>query len=80
MSTEQIPLFDDPNPGEYAFTEQAHRSRCASCGKPVVWITTSNGKTMPLSLVTQREINGATYAMTHFADCKHSREWSRNKR
>lgn len=75
---EQPGLFDDqPLPGEYEIPTDAQRGKCASCGAALIWIKTATGKAMPLSAKTERQISGVAYALTHSADCQHSKEWSR---
>src|SRR5688500_6303806 len=40
---------------------------CRSCGAPIYWEKTKNGKPMPISVATGE---------THFADCPQSKKWS----
>jgi hypothetical protein len=50
---------------------------CRSCGAGMVFIRTTNGKALPLSVATIQERNGVRYALPHFADCKDSKLWSK---
>lgn len=66
-------------------------SPCKGCGKPVVFVTTAEGKTVPLDPVAPifvREPDGeggAVWAqdksgdilVTHFATCSHANQFSR---
>lgn len=78
---EQQTLFPGPAPrrGEYPLPDHGDVRTCASCGQTVVWTTTAASKRMPLSLATVVERGGVKYALSHFADCPESREWSKQK-
>jgi hypothetical protein len=76
----QVGMFDDqPQVGEYAIPADARPGRCRSCDAEIAWIRTPAGKAMPLSLETARTIGGARYALSHFVDCAHAKDWSRKK-
>ncbi len=52
---------------------------CRACGKEIVWVTTKNGKQMPLNppilnVVTEgcETIKGR---ISHYATCKQADEW-----
>lgn len=64
-------------PNEYELPATPYLSRCGSCGAPMAWTKTKNGKAMPLSLLTVEERGGVKYALPHFADCPQAKEWSK---
>ena len=75
-----LDLFgDDPRPrrGEYPMPSDAPAVACKSCGKPIVWVRTTKGNPLPLSVATVEERNGQRFAVSHFADCPEGKEWSR---
>jgi hypothetical protein len=56
--------------GEYLIPPKARPVLCKSCQHEIVWILTSSGANMPLSLATVRQdTQGRRWALTHFADC-----------
>jgi len=63
--------------GEYELPPDAIPVPCASCGAGMVWMKTSKGKAMPLSVATIEERDGVKYALPHFADCPEAKEWSK---
>jgi len=77
--TEQQQLFDIPHPGEYEIPDNYDVRVCASCGAAITWLTTGNGKAIPVNVAKVREFDGKIYGITHFATCPHGREWRRNK-
>lgn len=62
---------------EYELPPNATPVPCQSCGMPMVWIKTAKGKAMPLSVATIEERDGIKYALSHFSDCEHAKEWSK---
>lgn len=77
---ELLNLFgDDPRPrrGEYPLPDAAEAVACKSCGAPVVWMRTANGRPLPLSVATIEERGGVKFAVAHFADCPQGKDWSR---
>ncbi len=50
----------------FAIPDDADRSRCRSCGEPIAWIVTDNGKKMPVELATNE---------SHFARCPEAVKW-----
>jgi len=64
-------------PHEYMLPDSAYLTTCASCGAPMAFVRTPAGKAMPLSLATVETRDGVRYAISHFADCPNSREWSK---
>jgi len=76
---EQLDLFTVQRAGEYPIPDGAAVVRCRSCRAQIVWVRTEAGKVMPLSIATVQERDGVRYALTHFADCPHSKEWSRKR-
>ena len=73
--TDQRDLFGG-RVGEYELPPYARVARCASCNAEIVWARTAQGKAIPLSVATIEEREGKKYALTHFADCEHAKEWS----
>ena len=73
----QLDLFTQQRAGEYPIPAGATSCPCRSCGQEIVFTRTAQGKAIPLSLVTMEERDGVCYALTHFADCPHSRDWRR---
>jgi hypothetical protein len=51
-------------------------SKCQSCRKPIVWITTAKGKKMPLDL--RSAVDGR--AESHFAHCENARMHRRDEK
>ena len=62
--------------GEYPVPPSARVARCASCQAAIVWTKTEAGRAIPLSVAMVEEREGVRYALTHFADCEHAKEWS----
>ena len=77
--SEQLELFTDSRPrkGEYVVPEDAQLLACRSCGLPMVFCETENGRAIPLSVKTIEEREGVKYAMPHFADCPQAKKWSK---
>lgn len=75
----QLTTTNEPRKGEYPLPDGADLAECRSCGAAIVWTRTSNGRAMPLSVATVVEREGQKWALSHFADCAHSRDWSRKK-
>lgn len=73
----QLDLFTGERAGEYPIPASALPAQCRSCGAAIVWTRTASGKIIPLSLTTVEVRSGVRYALTHFADCPHAREWRR---
>lgn len=63
--------------GEYAIPPHAQLGTCHSCKASVVWIQTAAKRFMPLSVATIEERDGVKYALSHFSDCEHAKEWRR---
>jgi len=63
--------------GEYELPRGAQVEACRSCGSTIVWARTANDKPIPLSLATVQHRNGVAYALPHFVDCEHAKDWSR---
>lgn len=75
---QQMLLFPDMlQKGEYVIPAGAEVKTCASCGAEIVWALTTGGARMPLALATARDCAGQRVALTHFADCPQSQEWSK---
>lgn len=66
-----------PHPGEYPIPPGARQSACVSCGAPIVWARTEQGRAIPLALSTARDCAGRRVAMNHFVDCPQGRKWRR---
>lgn len=69
----------EPRRGEYEVPEDSEIEECRSCNAQVVWGLTKNRRAIPLSIATIVRRNGKAYALSHFADCPHARDWSRKK-
>lgn len=78
-SEQQLDLFSGQRAGEYAIPAGAAPSRCRSCDAHIVWARTEGGRSIPLSLATVEEREGVRYALAHFADCPHSKQWSKKR-
>jgi hypothetical protein len=78
---QQLDLFAEsiPRKGEYLVPDGAKVTTYASCGASIVWTTTEQRRYIPLSLATVEEREGKRYALTHFSDCPHAREWRRDE-
>jgi ssDNA-binding Zn-finger/Zn-ribbon topoisomerase 1 len=62
----ELPLFDEP-------TAPAVRiEACRSCGAPIVWGKTAQGKACPFNVV-----GGQPTEESHFKTCPQARGWSR---
>lgn len=75
-----LDLFgDDPRPrkGEHIMPADAQAVACKSCGMPIVWTHTAAGRALPLSVATVEERDRERFALSHFVDCPHGRDWSR---
>jgi hypothetical protein len=81
VSKEALPERDlfGARPHEYALPPDCWTGKCRSCGAAMAFVTTANGKAMPLSLATCEERDGVKYALPHFVDCPQSKEWSGKK-
>lgn len=75
--TDQLALFDIPQSGEYEIPTGTPVVRCRSCDAAIIWVQTEKGRAIPLSVATTVLRGDKRYAMTHFADCPHGREWRR---
>jgi len=75
----QLDLFTGQRAGEYAIPPDAQVAHCRSCEAEIVWARTEGGRAIPLSLKTVEERGGVRYALTHFADCPHGKEWSKRR-
>lgn len=75
--TDQLSLFDVPQPGEYEIPTSTPVARCRSCDAAIIWAQTEKGRAIPLSVATTVLRGGKRYAMTHFMDCPHGCEWRR---
>lgn len=78
---EQLPERDlfGARPHEYVLPNADRIVFCMSCGAPMCFVPTPNGKRMPLSLRTAEIRDGVTYALPHFVDCPQAKEWSAKK-
>lgn len=74
--TEQRDLFGGRQ-HEYVLPADCYIGKCRSCGAGMAFVRTPNGKAMPLSLATIEERDGIRYALPHFIDCPHAKEWSK---
>lgn len=74
----QSSFLDDPpaRRGEYPVPSDARVEYCRSCGAAIVWRRTARGAALPLSAATILWRRAERYALSHFADCPDSREWS----
>jgi hypothetical protein len=79
MTANDLPERDlfGARPTEYVLPDHAYISKCGSCGAPMSWVKTKNGKAMPLSLATVETRDGVRYALPHFIDCPDAKEWSK---
>lgn len=64
-------------PHEYALPSDCWTGKCRSCGAPMAFVVTPNGKAMPLSLATIEEREGVRYCLPHFVDCPDAKDWSK---
>ena len=62
----ELPLFDEPA------VPPVHIEACRSCGAPVVWEKTRNGKYCPFNVA-----DGQPAEESHFKTCPQARGWSR---
>lgn len=80
---QQSELFEDvpnaPRAGEYELPAAGKVERCRSCDAAIVWTRTPNGRATPLSLATVQTRGGVRYALSHFADCPHAKDWSKKR-
>jgi hypothetical protein len=49
-----------------------NESECRSCGEPIVWCITKNGKKMPVDIEDEGDW---TMPLCHFATCAHADQW-----
>jgi hypothetical protein len=69
-----------PRRGEYVIPDGGRVARCSSCNAQIVWTTTDDDRPIPLSLATVQARDDVRYALSHFVDCPHAKDWSRKKR
>lgn len=62
---------------EYPLPPAAHLTHCRSCGAEIVWVRTTLGKPVPLSLATVQIRDGVSYAVSHFCDCPDATAWGK---
>jgi hypothetical protein len=55
--TEQQQFFDGPQPGEYEIPDSYDVRVCASCGAAITWLTTEQGKAIPVNVATVRGVD-----------------------
>jgi hypothetical protein len=67
----------EPRKGEQLIPAGARHGQCRSCQADIIWISTANGRPMPLSTATIEERDGQRWALSHFSDCPHSKGWKR---
>ena len=79
---EQLPDRDlfGARPHEYELPPHVWEVKCASCGAPMAFVKTPNGKAMPLSLATIEVRDSIRYALPHWIDCPSAAEWKGKKR
>lgn len=79
MPKEALPERDlfGCRPHEYALPKDAWTGKCRSCGHAMAFVTTAQGKAMPLSLATVETREGVRYCLPHFIDCPDSKDWSK---
>jgi len=65
--------------GEYALPQFGDIATCKSCGAQIVWTRSANDRAVPLSLATVQTRNGVKYVLSHFADCKDAKAWSKKR-
>lgn len=58
---------------EFYVTED-NEAECRSCGAPVLWCVTRNGKKMPVDLPTVPE----EATTSHFATCPEAGQWRKS--
>lgn len=72
--------MDKPAPvarrNEYEVLAQ-RPATCKSCGAEIVWATSRTGRAVPLSVATLEHRDGKAFALPHFADCPHAKDWSK---
>ena len=61
--------------GEYIVPEYTQSDTCRSCKAYIIWLVAKGRKWMPLSAATIEERDGVRYALPHFVDCPHAKEW-----
>jgi hypothetical protein len=71
------PPVSDARKGEYEVPQHARQGHCRSCDAPVIWTTGARGGHVPLSVASIVERDGKQFALSHFADCKHAKAWSK---
>lgn len=63
--------------------------QCRSCKKPVVWVVTKNGKSMPVDAESATEDERKLFGIrpehdpkrhiSHFATCPQSKDWRKSR-
>jgi len=60
----------------------AREARCRSCGAPIYWVATKNGKRMPVEVTVRHDFRCEVpthdrwgQGVSHFASCPQSRSW-----
>jgi hypothetical protein len=71
------PPDERPRRGEYQIPSSADPGQCKSCGAPILWIRTPDGRPIPLSVATIQHRAGQRWALSHFSDCPEGKEWSK---
>lgn len=64
---------------EYEIPPVCQLATCRSCDAAILWIRTAQGRAMPLSVATTEEREGIRYALPHFVDCPHAKDWSKQR-
>jgi hypothetical protein len=54
-----------------------NEAECRSCGEPIVWGITPNGKKMPCDLPDDDD---DTHTVSHFSTCPESEAWRKRQR
>jgi hypothetical protein len=67
----------EPRKGEQLIPAGARHGQCRSCQADVIWISTANGRPMPLSIATIEERDGQRFALPHFVNCPQGKGWSK---
>ena len=67
-------------------TDGMDRGDCRSCGAPIYWVTTSNGKKMPLDTGAEQKFvmrDGTAHMervyQSHFVTCPNATQHRKNK-
>jgi len=67
--------LNEPQPSGPALESQNGRkaNSCRSCGKPIIWLPTASGKSIPVNAFSvrngEKQFNPAAGHLTHFATC-----------